>query len=470
MKVTPIQAVALITPSRLDIAAKTLVARSLKTGLGRVPADEIYRATLSAMNPTGKFGEDNKKFSLDDYENSFKELFSSLSDNGFDPSRGLVPLSRDGSLQNGAHRVAIAAILGLDVATQKTDDIPQVYDFQYFQKAGLEYSLLRRLAWEYLGLENRTRAILLSGFSESESLKIANHLRKSAGVVCYDSIRLTEIGKRRLMDAAYGHLSWYANDLREKLVIERFSAESTAHLILFVPRDDTHASEIKEHLRNRFMEQGQFERRIHGSDNYEETVRIARAFLLKGQRAFLNWSPLGAEDPILERVMSLPDFQKSDLLAFDGGAVVEMFGIRTTQDLDHICVTKGLKCAVGSRHGDCHNHMYAASGLDVAELLNNPDETFEVQGIKFMNSDLVALSKRFRGEGKDLADSQALENIQNQSISDGSAFATSDSAKRARKWKRRSQLMIFVDKVLSLLPKPLRKQIARIAASIRSAK
>lgn len=470
MKVTPIQAENLITPSRLDIAAKTLVARSLKTGLGQIPAFEVYRATLSAMNPTGKFGEDDKKFSLEDYESSFKDLFSSLRDNGFDSSRGLVPLSKDGSLQNGAHRVAIAAVLGLDVATQETDCIPQVYDFQYFQKAGLDHSLLRRLVWEYLGLDKRTRAILLSGFSENESLKIATHLRKSSEVVCRDAIRLTEIGKRRLMDAAYGHLSWYANDLREKLVIERFDTESIAHLILFVPRDGTSESEIKEHLRNSFVEQGQFERRIHGSDNYEETVRLARAFLLKGQRAFLNWAPLGAEDPILERARNLPAFNDKDLLAFDGGAVVEMFGIRTTHDLDHICVTINARCEVGNRHGDCHNQMYAAAGLDAAELINNPDETFEVRGFKFVNPDLVALSKRCRGEGKDDDDSQALAEIQNRSISVGSAFATADSAERARKWKRRSQLMIFVDKVLSFLPKPLRKLIAQIAASIRSAK
>ena len=469
MRVARTRAEDLITPSRLDIAAKTLVARSFKTGLGHFGALELYRATLLAMNPTGQFGEDNKKFSLGDYESSFKELFSSLSDDGFDSRRGFVPLSKDGTLQNGAHRVAIAAILGLDVATLTTDDIPQVYDFYFFQKAGLEYSLLRRLAWEYLGLDKRVRAMLLSGFSKSESAKIANHLRKNSGIVCQEAIELTEIGKRRLMDAAYGHLSWYANDLREKLVIERFNAESTAHLVLFVPRDDTNESEVKEHLRNRFVEHGQFERRIHGSDNYEETLQLARAFLLNGQRTFLNWAPLGAEDEILNRVMDLPAFKETDLLAFDGGAVVEMFGIRTTHDLDHICVTKGSQCTVGNRHGDCHNKMYEAAGLDAAELLDNPNDTFEVRGFKFVNADLVALSKRLRGEGKDDSDSQALDSIQTRSVSVESAFATAESAERARKWKRRSQLMLFLDRTLSLLPKPLRKLISQIAASIRSA-
>lgn len=460
----------LITPSRLDITAKILLARSYKVGLGAAFASSLYRATLTAMNPLGKFGEDNVKFSLEDYETAFRRLYESMRDRGFDPKFGLIPLSRDGTLQNGAHRVALATVLGLEVEIEMTKEIQQVYDFQFFRRAGLDQHYLRRMAWEFLENNENVRALLLSGFNKTEGNRIANDVGKHCHLLAHEAINLTEIGKRRLMDAAYGHLDWYSKSLREKLVLERFAALSTGQLILYLDDAGPDGSELKQNLRNKYVMDGDVDRRIHGSDNFEETVQLARPFLLKSQRVFMNWAPLGSEESLLNRLEELQFEKSQEGFAFDGGLVVEIFGIRTTDDVDHICLLQKGKCKFSSRYGDCHSASYRSAGLEPEEILHDPDETFVVGGYKFVSPETVALTKRIRGEGKDIVDSSHLESIENRSVTMSSAFSSDNSAARARKWKRRSQIMLWVDRGLEHLPKPVRQLAAEVAAFVRKLK
>jgi len=460
-------AVDLISPSRLDVAAKTLVAHSMLTGRGQEVAWATYTATLEAMNPIGTFGEDNKKFSVADYVQSFTRLYASMSKVGFDSTLGSIPLSLDGTLQNGAHRTAIATVLGLEVATTATREVPQVYDYFFFLKAGHDKTTLRRLAWEYLGLKNDVRAILLSGFHQRDTSAVLAEIRKNVQVVCHETLDLTEIGKRRLMDAAYGHLDWYHSDLREKLIMERFGSTSRADLVLFQSGPETDCTEFKQHLRSKYVARGNLERRIHGSDDYAETTQLARVFLSNAQRTFTNLSPLGAEDQILRRAQEFARPEASCLLAFDGGAVVELFGIRTTQDLDHICANEERLCKKFLGAGDCHTPELESRGVKASEILCDPHKIFTVEGYKFLSPDEVASFKRLRAEGKDLEDARALESLASKNVDAANAFSSESAAARARKWKRRSQLMVLVDTALSILPKPLRRLISAAAAHFR---
>lgn len=460
-------AVDLISPSRLDVTAKTLVARSMLTGSGREVAWATYTATLEAMNPLGTFGEDNKKFNVEDYVQSFTQLYASMSKVGFDLSFGPIPLSLDGTLHNGAHRIAIATVLGLEVATTTTREVPQVYDHFFFLKAGLNKTTLRRMAWEYLALKDGVRAILLSGYHQRDTSAVLAEIRKNVQVVCHETLNLTEIGKRRLMDAAYGHLEWYHSDLREKLIMERFGSSSRADLVLFQAGPEVDSTEFKQHLRSKYVARGNLERRIHGSDDYAETTQLARVFLSNAQRAFTNLSPLGAEDQVLQRAQEFAKPEASSLFAFDGGAVVELFDIRTTQDLDHICANEEKLCKRFLGAGDCHSPQLESQGAKVSEVLCDPHKTFTVGGYKFLSPDEVARFKRLRAEGKDLEDAIALESLANKNVDATSAFSSESAAARARKWKRRSRLMVLVDTALSILPKPLRRLISVAAAHFR---
>jgi hypothetical protein len=169
----------------------------------------------------------------------------------------------------------------------------------------------------------------------------------------------------------------------------------------------------------------------------------------------------------LERAKTFQNEWNSANHAIDGGAVAEIFGIRKTNDLDHICTRKEGTCNFAIREGDCHNQMYFEAGFNCTEILRDPDSTFLVQGVRFVSAEWVARSKRFRGEDKDILDSSQLEKIEERSVKLTSAFSTSNSASRARKWKRRSQIMILLDKFLALLPKRTRQLVAEIAALVR---
>ena len=70
---------------------------------------DIYKEHIRAFS-LGKFIEpanDNKK-SFEKFVNDFNETFEDIKKNGFDNCKTLIPLSKNGSIANGAHRVASA--------------------------------------------------------------------------------------------------------------------------------------------------------------------------------------------------------------------------------------------------------------------------------------------------------------------------------------------------------------------------
>ena len=98
----------------MDLAVKWRFFKHLSRG-GDDEAEKLYRwhieqrsgARIDASIPTDKW-----KLSLDDYVRSARNLYDSMSKNGFLAS-GAVPVDIDGELLDGSHRVACALALCL---------------------------------------------------------------------------------------------------------------------------------------------------------------------------------------------------------------------------------------------------------------------------------------------------------------------------------------------------------------------
>ena len=74
--------------------------------------EEMYCENIRAFN--GFYEKEPYKNSREDFLNAFNALIDSIQKNGFD-QKTPIPVATSYALQNGAHRVSVAASLGLSI-------------------------------------------------------------------------------------------------------------------------------------------------------------------------------------------------------------------------------------------------------------------------------------------------------------------------------------------------------------------
>ena len=107
----------LLNPDRLDIAIKWRFFCHLLRG-GDFDSERVYRWHIDAR--TGGNEKGSWKRRTEDYVMASKALLASMQSYGFLPSHP-IPVGADGMQRDGAHRLACALALGLDVYVQACD-------------------------------------------------------------------------------------------------------------------------------------------------------------------------------------------------------------------------------------------------------------------------------------------------------------------------------------------------------------
>jgi hypothetical protein len=460
----------LLTANRLDILGKVAFAQSLVAGKENLWARELFRSCLRAMNPTGRFGEDGRKFSLLDYEYEFEHLIRSLSVFGFDSQQSKVAVANDGTLWNGAHRVAAALVLGLEVSKETNNELPQIYDFKYFERAGLPSDSLFDLSWEFASRVNSSRAFVFSDIRPDVLEALMRKIEQSASIFFRRTVELSQIGIRRNLQLMYGHLDWFSRDLLEKLVLERFNPNGTRRVTVvgFDPKQPGLERGLKESLRKE-LPGNVFERAIHGTDDWDETLALLEVWTSTNSMKFMNSSPIGTEERVMNELMRTMrgiGLREKREFVIDAGASLEVQGVRKAEDIDHVCLDchpKGL-----SLLGDCHNASLRAIGMDPRILIYDPRMNIRWGGYVFSSLSWEVLKSSLAQEPKSVPDLHHVANFlegANQSIYFDRG--TEDALKR---WQRRSRLQLLIDRSLSFTPEPLRRLIARVAQAYRNRK
>jgi hypothetical protein len=460
----------LLTGNRLDILGKLPLARAYLEGRDDEWARKLFRDCLRALHPTGRFGEDGRKFSLKDYEVEFLNLLDSLKSTGFDSKVSRLPLSDDGSVWNGAHRIAAALAMGERVATESTNESAQVYDFRFFELAGLPSDSLGELAWEYAQAVKSSRAYVFSNLEKALEDSLLKELENSGKIFFRRTLVLSQIGVRRNLQLMYGHLDWFSESLLEKLVLERFRPNDAMRVTVvgFDPEEIDSERLVKEGLR-RELAKTDFERAVHGADNWAEAKSLLEVWTSTNSLNFLNGAPLGSEHRVMNelkgigRDSSLPE--KGPFL-IDAGASLEVQGVRIADDIDHVCI-QGHHPALALL-GDCHNKMYDEIGLDSSRLITDPRLHVRWGTFKFSSISWEAFKASSIREAKSIKDLHAIaEFLQHPT---GSIYLDKGREEVVKRWQRRSRLLLLVDRVLALLPKPLRALASKVGNVYRSNK
>lgn len=379
----------LISAHRLDVFARTdFVLRRLRGQSDNWPRT-LYRALLVANQVDGSELENSSKATMRDYLHSFERVIDSMQTNGFQQKLGTVPI-RDGVIVNGAHRLATALVVNSQVYVSASDEVMPCYDFRWMRKRGLASLFIDAMAMNLIRMSASARAIVVFGESDLIVDLIEREIRIASEVVIRKKIYLTEIGKRRLVDLAYSHNDWWDTGLLlERMTSERFSdSPPHCHIIFTLESNLETLQQRKESLRT-LLPPNHFERRLHGTDHYFDTVFLAEVALNENSRRFLNSSPIGSERRIFD-LLGGPIRQQAPQIThqewcIDGSAVLEIFGLRDAADIDYLVTTSENLPLLMERFGHNHVKEYCHGYLDPIEIISDPRNHLIYKGFKFIS-------------------------------------------------------------------------------------
>ena len=457
----------LITASRLDVFSKIDFVRGYLDGYQTSWSKDIYKAYLNSTKPLAGFNENGTKFSIEDYEREYIQLIESCREFGFNSAISRILVSK-GGVVNGAHRLAVSICLGLKLEAEISQQEDQIYDFRYLNRIGIPSIYKKQMCWHLLSYRNDARAFVLSDLSESIERKIISAIDEFADIVTIEKINLTKIGQRRLMELVYGHNTWWKPQFRESMVVERFTRDD-AHcsVVFFIGSDLSRLNEFKKTLR-KLLGSDFFERQIHGTDVFADTISLAEIMLNENGRHFINNAPIDSESRILSLLGGQIQRDEADGLlipwAIDGSSVLEIYGIREARDLDYIAKEDDNLPESIKSIGDNHRTEFIKYPLSEYDVISDPRLHFRFKGFKFMSLSSLMFVKSNLLDQKALKDLTAMTNFY---VLGGPLYSNSEIGGKAKLWRIELRLNQLFLNSIKFLPSKYQIYLKKLASRIR---
>lgn len=443
--------------SSFHVLARCILFESLSGEISRDFGREMYDSVFHALRPTGPFGENGVKKSMLDYEYRALELLLSMSSNGFDPSKP-VQLSSQG-IVDGAHRVAAAIVVGESIYFENSSAEPFGVNFKKLEKLGLQTHLLEALSEKFLMLKSSTRYLLFFGFSGDDFKAQLRKLELNNVSPIYTWFGdVSKKGAMNVLNLAYGHNSWFTSDQVESLYYERYLSRDQTLGVVFFDQDEMSSQKLKSFLRS---DHSGFERTIHGSDDYWDTVRMAPIIKAGGRDLLMNYV-VDLDNSYIRKIRPYSDETVLENIGnratISGSTVLQIHGLREAADLDLLLGPKFIKKAIKSKF-DNHNDFFQRMGESPIQWSGNPSKYFYLEGHKILSLRSVLQIKIRNGSAKDFADINLLagRNLswQSKSISPGPKRV------RAITLILRIRASRSYEKVLSQLPTNIQSHIRK---------
>lgn len=402
----------LLTPERLDLAAKALYARHRRLGVRSEWASRAYEAHLRCIS--GLREEDGSgKHGLQGYLAAFREVLDAVAGGGLDPRRSLVPIGRDHVIIDGAHRVAASLAYDRAVECLELDWAANAYGQRFFTERGLPEAVLDALAVEYARLKPNAHVAMLFPIARGPDDEARRILAEHGRIAYEKQILLENDGPAQLVRQLYRKERWigtpedgYRGARQDALT--RFSGPGRRGVVrafLLEAPDRQAVREAKERIRALY---GVGNYAMHASDDHAEARELAGILFNANSLHVLNHA----------RVAPTPRFSKHlaifrswlerrgldpDHFAVDGSAILAAYGLRDAQDLDFLHFGHEAEPPpdpmVSSHNGEMAHHAY---GRD--DIIFDPAHHFTFDGVKFGALHVIREMKVRRGEAKDRQD------------------------------------------------------------------
>jgi len=157
----------LLCPGRLDLVSKLLYVRSRLAGRERAFARALYRACIRAfLGPRYEEVGTAGKTGIRAHYRQFDALIDSAVTRGLDPAVSAASLTAGGVVIDGAHRAAVAYVLGQPLPVFSVPGVERNCNDAFFASRGLDPVYRDSLAYGYASLVQHPAALVLRVPSE----------------------------------------------------------------------------------------------------------------------------------------------------------------------------------------------------------------------------------------------------------------------------------------------------------------
>ncbi len=410
-EVIDLMAIKLLTWNRLDLAFKLFYLDN-KDRI-REFAHEVYKQDIKAQT-LGSFEEfdNNEKNDFPKYLEAFAQTYDDIRANGFNPEKSLIPLSKEYTILNGAHRIASAVHLNKTVKCIDTKLPIVTCDYRYFLERNVPQDILEIVVQTFIEYAQDTYIAFLwpSGNDRKEEA-----LSKFNNVVYHKKIKFTPQGGLNLIIELYKHMNWLGDQVNgfrgaKQKLIECFPKFDSFDIVVFQSNSINKVRSIKDEIR-KIYNIGYSS--IHITDTKEEATRIAKLIFNENGRHFLNYASPWKFESTLTRISQLQEFldlnniQNEDFLV-DGGQTLYLYGLRNTEDVDYF-VNEELKIFNNFPNFNKHDNELEYHKQNKNTLIYDPHFHFYYNEIKFVSFDQLYHMKKRRNEKKDYIDCNLME-------------------------------------------------------------
>lgn len=413
-QIQTIQAKKLLSYARLDLAFKLIYIKYKNLEF----TQKIYKEHINAFS-LGSFKEygNDKKNSFDDFIQSFNHTFLDIKKNGFDDSKTLIPLSKNGIILNGSHRVASAIFLNQNVRCVQLEVSADIYGYNFFYGRNVANDTLDFAVSEFIEYSDDTYIACIwptaQGF-DSEIEKIIPN------IVYRKDIKLNANGAHNLLTQIYYGEKWLGNiennfqGAKSKL-IECFKTFSPVRIIAFQADNFEKVSQVKEQVRKLF---NVGKHSIHITDTKGEALRISRMVFNKNSIYFLNYAKPNRYASTQKKITKFKKFIQENQLnsndvLLDGGTVLSVYGLRKSNDIDYF-IDDNAKIKYNYPELDNHDGELKYHDIDKLELIYNPKFYFYFNDLKFIAFNQLYKMKKNRLETKDINDCKIMDAIKDE--------------------------------------------------------
>ncbi len=401
-EVQSISAVNLLIGSRFDLAFKIFYLEMLNKDLSF--ADKVYKEHIRAFS-LGRFVEhgNNNKNSIDKFYSSFEKTFESIKNNGFDEKKTLIPLSKNGVILNGAHRVASAIILDENVSCVTLGLPCLTYDYKYFYDRNVSIDILDIAATTFVKYAKNIYIALVWPVSEGHKQEV-EHLIPN--IVYKKNVSLNYNGAHNLLSQVYIEEQWIGNVENrfkgvERKLVKCFSYKDNVKVIAFQEESIEEVLRIKKNIRDIF---NIGKHSIHITDTKKEAVKLSEILFNENSIHFLNYAKpnnfisFHSEMTKAKNSVLMNKINKSNVV-FNDDFVLAAYGIRSINK---------HKLLIGLYTEKINRSYLYSSDLFYEEkdvdYVFDPSYYFYFNGVKFKSFKSVLRSKINSSKESDLSD------------------------------------------------------------------
>lgn len=399
-----IEAAKLLTHNRLDLAIKFFYLQ-MKQKQSPTFAKTLYINHIKAFS-LGTYVEPGNAYknTIQQYISDFDEIYKSVKEKGIDKSESLIPLSRKGSIANGAHRVSAAYMANIKVPAIRLDMPDDEYDFNFFIQRGMSQAEIEISVTKFIELAENCHVALVwpsaQGHQDELDALIPNIIYKSR-------VSLKHRGGHNLLSQVYYDEEWLGRKDEnypgvENKLVQCFKTFDDLRIVAFQEESLEKILLLKEKIRQIFSIG---KHSVHISDTKEEAIRIARILFNENSVHFLNYAEPNkflATDKKLKRFkkfVSKNNFQPEDVI-LDTSIILSLYGVRECNDIDYLSFDiESLKYKDDLI--DEHTLELGFHDEDRKTLIFDPAFYFYYDDLKFISFHQLYRMKKNRAEEKD---------------------------------------------------------------------